>query len=374
MRDCHVGPARRRPPRNDNVMLKSQKILLSDFDYHLPTELIGQKPIKPRDHARLLVLDRRTGETSHRHFYDLPGILRPGDVLVFNDSKVIPARIRGTKETGGQVEIFLLKKSDVIAREAGGRPRQARGRQENTWQCLIGGKVKSGQKIRLPKGVEAEIMGSADNKVKTVRFNCSEKKLLTLGETPLPPYIKSKSRPGDYQTVYADKQGSVAAPTAGLHFTKPLLAKLRKLGVQTEFVTLHVGMGTFEPVETENVLEHKMHSELAMIDGATAVRINKAKSEGRRIIAVGTTAVRTLESFASSGELESGSKWTEIFIYPGYKFKVIDGMITNFHLPKSTLLMLVSAFAGKELTAKAYGEAIGLEYKFFSFGDGMIVE
>ncbi|MFA6421954.1 MAG: tRNA preQ1(34) S-adenosylmethionine ribosyltransferase-isomerase QueA [Candidatus Buchananbacteria bacterium] len=329
---------------------------LSDFDYVLPRELIGQKPIKPRDHARLLILDKDSGRIEHKHFFDLPKILKRGDVLVFNDSKVIPARLFGTKETGGKVEIFLLKNEG-----------------KNIWQCIIGGKVKVGQKIKLAGKIEAEIVSFGNEKIKSVKFNCSDKKLLTLGETPLPPYIKNKSKLEDYQTVYAKKEGSVAAPTAGLHFTKKLLSQLKKMGVQIEYVTLHVGLGTFEPVKSENILEHKIHSEFAIIDKKTAERLNKAKAEGRRIISVGTTSTRTLEAFASHKKLISDSKWVNIFIYPGYEFKFIDGMITNFHLPKSSLVMLVSALAGSDKIKKVYKEAVNKKYKFYSFGDGMLI-
>lgn len=338
---------------------KDKKLSLSDFDYVLPPELIAQEPIKPRDVARLLVLDKYSSQIEHRHFFDLPEILQSGDVLVFNDSKVIPARLHGIKSTGGQVEIFLL---------------QPAGR--GVWQCLVKGKIKAGEKISLaPKVMAESIKQLEDGREWLIKFNASNKKLFSLGETPTPPYIKKKADLRDYQTVFAKTEGSVAAPTAGLHFTKKLLSQLKKRGVKIEFVTLHVGLGTFASVETENILEHKMHSEWASIDAATAKRLVQAKSQGKRIIAVGTTASRVLESFANrSGAIKEQNGWTDIFIYPGYKFKFVDALITNFHLPKSTLLMLVSALAGKPNIDRAYQEAISLKYKFFSFGDGMLIK
>ena len=354
----------------------STTLTLTQFDYHLPQELIGQKPIKPRDAARLLILDKKSGKTSQRHFFDLPEILQSGDVLVFNDSQVIPARLLGQKETGGRVEVFLLRQ-----RSTGKPPRRfatpllGKERIINEGQCLIGGKVKPGQKIIIGRGVTAEVKRRNNDQTWQVQFNTSDKKIFALGETPLPPYIKTKSRLADYQTVYARKEGSVAAPTAGLHFTKKLLAQLKKRGVQIEYVTLHVGLGTFAPIKADNLLEHKMHAEWVEVDKGTAKKLNQAKAEGRKIIAVGTTAVRTLESSANTkGELKSGSRWTDIFIYPGYKFRFVDAMITNFHLPKSTLLVLVSAFAGREKILRAYREAIKKKYKFFSFGDGMMIK
>ena len=338
---------------------KEKKLSLSDFDYVLPSELIAQEPAKPRDAARLLVLDKYSGQIEHRHFFDLPEILQSGDVLVFNDSKVIPARLHGTKSTGGKVEIFLLQPA-------------GRGR----WQCLVKGKIKKEEKITLaPKVMAESIKQLEDSREWLIKFNVSNKKLFSLGETPTPPYIKKKADLRDYQTVFAKTEGSVAAPTAGLHFTKKLLSQLKRRGVKIEFVTLHVGLGTFASVETENILEHKMHSEWASIDAATAKRLAQAKSQGRRIIAVGTTASRVLESFADrSGAIKAQSGWTDIFIYPGYKFKFVDALITNFHLPKSTLLMLVFALAGKPNVERAYREAIRLKYKFFSFGDGMLIK
>lgn len=333
---------------------------LSSYDYQLPKNLIAQKPTSPRDHARLLQLDKISGQLSHQHFFDLPQLLQSGDVLVFNNSKVIPARLQGKKETGGAVEIFLLAK---IKRS-----------QINSWQCLIGGKVKPGQIIILNKKIQAQAIDKLDEKTWAVEFNATDAEIFKLGETPLPPYIKTKSKLIDYQTVFAKELGSVAAPTAGLHFTKKLLRQLKRRGVQIEFVTLHVGLGTFLSVETEDILKHQMHSELAEIDSATAKRLNEAKKKGQRIIAVGTTAARTLESFAvATLKLKAQRRSTDIFIYPSYQFKFVDGLITNFHLPKSTLLMLVSALAGKANIDRAYQVAIQKKYKFFSFGDGMLI-
>lgn len=349
---------------------------LSSYDFDLPAKLIAQKPAHPRDAARLMVLNKATGGISHRRFFDLPEILGAGDALVFNDSKVIPARLIGKKETGGRMEVFLLNKIKDNARDSSASPRLIGfGRNDNAWQCLIKGKIKPGQKIYLTKKIFAEPLEKIDDKVWLVKFNAPDKKLFALGETPLPPYIKNKSKLSDYQTVYAKELGSVAAPTAGLHFTKALIGKLKKKGVQIEYVTLHVGLGTFLPVETENILEHKMHSELAEIDKDTAKRLNQAKTAGKRIIAVGTTAARTLESCAiANSKIKPQKIETEIFIYPGYKFRFVDAMITNFHLPKSTLLMLVSALAGKNNIDRAYQEAIKLKYRFYSFGDGMLIK
>lgn len=338
---------------------KKKKLSLSDFDYLLPSELIAQEPIKPRDAARLLVLDKKSGKMTHQHFFDLPEMLWSGDVLVFNNSKVIPARLHGTKPTGGKVEIFLL---------------QPAGR--GMWQCLVKGKIKEKEEIVLAPEAKAEpIKRLEDGREWLIKFNVNNKKLFSLGETPTPPYIKKKADLKDYQTVFAKTEGSVAAPTAGLHFTKKLLNQLKQRGVKIEFVTLHVGLGTFASVETENILEHKMHSEWASIDASTAKRLTQAKERGKKIIAVGTTASRVLESFANaSGKIKAQNGWTDIFIYPGYKFKFVDALITNFHLPKSTLLMLVSALAGKQNIERAYQEAIRLKYKFFSFGDGMLIK
>ncbi len=338
---------------------KKEKLKLSNFDYKLPPELIAQEPIKPRDVARLLVLDKKSGKITHQHFFDLPKILQPNDVLVFNNSKVIPARLQGKKNTGGRVEIFLLQPIS-----------------KKIWHCLVKGKIKLGEKITLTPQIIAEsVKQLEDGREWLIKFNVNNKELFYLGETPTPPYVKKKIKLKDYQTVFAKIEGSVAAPTAGLHFTKKLLQRLKLKGIEIEFVTLHVGLGTFASVETENILEHKMHKEWASIDLSTAKKLNQAKSQGKKIIAVGTTTSRVLESFSDkSGKIKAQSGWVDIFIYPGYKFKFIDGLITNFHLPKSTLLMLVSALAGKRNIDRAYQEAIKLKYKFFSFGDGMLIK
>lgn len=332
-------------------------IPVTEFDYHLPQERIGQKPIEPRDHARLLILDRKSDLIEHRIFRDLAGVLGANDVLVLNNSKVIPARLHGQKESGGKVEIFLLKKVKL-----------------NHWETLIKGSVRAGQSINLSKTVRGEVLEKRDQ-INIIKFNCSDRKLFSLGETPTPPYIKQKADLGDYQTIYAKTSGSVAAPTAGLHFTKSLLTRLKKKGVRIEYLTLHVGMGTFAPVKSENILEHKMHSELAVLDSKTARRLNIYKDKGKRIIAVGTTSVRTLEAFTDSRKrIHAGEKWVNIFIYPGYKFKFVDSIITNFHLPKSTLIMLVSAFADAGKIKRAYQEAIKKKYYFYSFGDAMMIK
>lgn len=339
---------------------------LKEFDYELPKELIAQKAKKPRDHSRLLVLDKKSGNIQHKHFYDLPDFLEKGDVLVLNDSKVFPARLKGMKkDTGGKAEVFLL--------------RNIKG---NEWQCLIGGKIKECQKISFEKKLEAVVLKNNSDGTWEVGFNMKGKKFMDviekIGEMPLPPYIKVKSKVEsrkskvDYQTVYADdkKIGSVAAPTAGLHFTPALIKKLKAKGIKFEYVTLHVGLGTFASVKTENIKEHKMHSEWIEIKKKTLHNILKAKRNGHRIITVGTTSTRTIETAFGRG-MQSG--WTDIFIYPGYKFKIVDAIITNFHLPKSTLLMLVSAFAGKTKIKKAYREAIARKYRFFSYGDAMLI-
>lgn len=335
------------------------KLKLLDFDYYLPPELIAQEPVKPRDVARLLVLDKKSGQMTHRYFFDLPKILQSGDVLVFNNSKVIPARLYATKLTGGRVEIFLLQSM-----------------KHQVWQCLVRGKIKVNEILSLSLTVKAEAIQQLENgREWLIKFNVSNKKIFALGETPTPPYIKKKSNLKDYQTVFAKIAGSVAAPTAGLHFTNKLLNQLKRQGVKIEFVTLHVGVGTFAPVEVENILDHQMHSEWISIDKVTAKSLNQAKSRGKKIIAVGTTTARTLESVAdTSGKIIAQSGWVNIFIYPGYKFKLVDSLITNFHLPKSTLLMLVSALAGKKHIDRAYQEAIQQKYRFFSFGDGMLIE
>jgi len=343
-------------------------MLTSEFNFNLPKNLIAQSPAKPRDHARLLILDKKSGDTEHRKFYDIVDYLEKNDTLVLNNSKVIPARLHGTKKSGGKVEVFLLTKKS-----------------RQTWEVLVKGKIKDGQKIILAKGVKTiiyEIASSPskaprnDSLTRIAKFNCSDKKLFSIGETPLPPYIKS-ARPkrgvmAEYQTTYATKEGSVAAPTAGLHFTKPLLDKIKKKGINIVHITLHVGMGTFMPVKTKKVEEHQIHSELAIIDKKTASQINKTKG---RVIAVGTTSIRTLEAFADrKGLIKPDKKLVDIFIYPGYKYKIVNAIITNFHLPESSLIMMISAFAGNKAILETYQEAIDKKYKFYSFGDGMLIK
>lgn len=336
----------------------------SDFDFYLPEELIAQTPLERRDGSRLLALDKYTGEIEHRHFYDLPEFLKAGDCLVMNNSRVLPARLIGTRKTGGMVELVLL-------RDLG----------EGRWECLSrpGRKTKPGTELSFGDGelnavVEAVIEGG--NRI--VRFDYEGiflEVLERLGKMPLPPYIKEElNEPERYQTVYSRELGSAAAPTAGLHFTEELLEKLKAKGVKLCYVTLHVGLGTFRPVKEDEIEDHEMHSEFCIIPEETAQAINETKRAGGRIVAVGTTSCRTLESFAKEdGTLEACSGWTDIFIYPGYKFKCIDALITNFHLPESTLIMLVSALAGRENILNAYKTAVEERYRFFSFGDAMFI-
>jgi S-adenosylmethionine:tRNA ribosyltransferase-isomerase len=346
---------------------------LKDFDYNLPKALIAQKPINPRDYSRLLVLDKKIKKISHHHFYDIGSFLRNNDVLVLNNTKVIPARLIGKKpETGGRVEVFLIQPNvKNLSNYKWG----------NEWVVIGGPKLNQGQKIVFNKGLEGEIVKVLGQE-RIIRFNKSgealKKIIFQIGQTPIPPYIKFPDKENklqkEYQTVFAKYLGSVAAPTAGFHFTSQLLKQLQKQGIKIEYVTLHVGLGTFQPVKEENIKKHQMHSEWAMIDKSTAKRLNQYKKNGQRIISVGTTACRTLESFSDkNGKLKSGARFTDIFIYPSYKFCFIDGLITNFHLPKSTLLMLVSAFAGDKLIKKAYQEAIKKKYRFYSFGDAMLI-
>ena len=343
------------------------KYSLSDFDFELPLELIAQEPVNPRDAAKLLIAHKTNKKLEHKKFSDITDYLNEGDVLVVNDSKVFPARLFGVKKnTGGAVEVFLHKKLT-----------------ENTWECLLGGRVSAGLVIELAKNFEATVKSNNQDGTWQVEFNKTGEAFFLaiskIGHLPLPPYIKrpkdQKEDKRNYQTVYADdkKVGSVAAPTAGLHFTPRLLKKLKAKGVIIERVTLHVGLGTFSPVKTENILNHKMHSEFAEIDKVTIKRLKKAKASGQRIVAVGTTSARTLESWGQAGFPDKYSAWTEIFIYPGYKFTAVDALITNFHLPKSTLLMLVSALAGKKFMEQAYSEAISHSYRFFSYGDAMFI-
>lgn len=335
-----------------------------DFWYDLPEELIAQTPLEKRDTSRLLVLDRQTGERTHKHFYDIIDYLRPGDCLVMNDSRVLPARLLGHRPTGGAVEVLLL-------RDLG----------EKKWECLCkpGRKMQVGNEVIFGNGeLTATVVEVREDGNRVVEFHYEGiflEVLERLGKMPLPPYIKAELADQErYQTVYSKEVGSAAAPTAGLHFTNELLEKIRAKGVTTAFVTLHVGLGTFRPVKADEITDHHMHAELCMISEETAAVLNRTKQAGGRIICVGTTSCRTLESLVNEdGSFEAKSKWTEIFIYPGYTFKAMDALITNFHLPESTLVMLVSAFAGRDNVLAAYEEAVRERYRFFSFGDAMFI-
>ena len=339
---------------------------VKDYDYDLPEELIAQDPLEDRSSSRLMVLDRQTGDVEHRHFTDILEYLHPGDCLVLNNTKVIPARLFGVKEdTQAKIEVLLLKRKE-----------------NDIWETLVkpGKKAKPGTKLVFGDGLlTAEVVDVVEEGNRLIQFHYDgifEEILDQLGQMPLPPYIthqlKDKNR---YQTVYAKYDGSAAAPTAGLHFTKELLQKVKDMGVDIAEVTLHVGLGTFRPVKVENVLDHHMHSEFYRIEPEEAEKINRAKESGHRVIAVGTTSTRTLEAAADeNGRLHETSGWTEIFIYPGYQFKVIDALITNFHLPQSTLVMLVSALAGREHVLHAYEIAVKERYRFFSFGDAMLIQ
>lgn len=338
---------------------------VTDFNYELPEELIAQHPVEPRDTSRLMLLDKVTGEVSHRaHFYDIVDEVSDGDVLVFNDTKVIPARLYGQREgSGGKVEVLLLTPCG-----------------ENRWECLVkpGKKCPIGQIIVFDERLKGTVIDKTSFGGRIVEFSCDgvfDDIIQDIGEMPLPPYIHEKLVDKNrYQTVYADKKGSAAAPTAGLHFTPELLEKLRNKGVTLAFLTLHVGLGTFRPVSAEDIEDHEMHSEYYVVTEETANIINKARREGKRIIAVGTTSVRTLESATGDdGILKAGHGWTNIFIYPGYTYKMVDALVTNFHLPQSTLLMLISALAGREHCLAAYKEAVKEKYRFFSFGDAMFI-
>lgn len=339
---------------------------VKDYDYDLPEELIAQDPLEDRSSSRLMVLDRQTGDVEHRHFTDILEYLHPGDCLVINNTKVIPARLFGVKEdTQAKIEVLLLKRKE-----------------NDIWETLVkpGKKAKPGTKLVFGDGLlTAEVVDVVEEGNRLIQFHYDgifEEILDQLGQMPLPPYIthqlKDKNR---YQTVYAKYDGSAAAPTAGLHFTKELLQKVKDMGVDIAEVTLHVGLGTFRPVKVDNVLDHHMHSEFYMVSQKAADKINRAKESGHRVIAVGTTSTRTLEAAADeNGRLHETSGWTEIFIYPGYQFKVIDALITNFHLPQSTLVMLVSALAGREHVLHAYEIAVKERYRFFSFGDAMLIK
>ena len=335
-----------------------------DFYYDLPEELIAQTPLEKRDTSRLMVLSRETGEVTHKHFYDILDYLNPGDCLVMNDSRVLPARLLGHRPTGGAVEVLLL-------RDLG----------DKCWECLCkpGRKMQVGNEVIFGNGeLTATVKAVQEDGNRVVEFHYEGiflEVLERLGKMPLPPYIKAELADQErYQTVYSREVGSAAAPTAGLHWTNELLDKAREKGVRTAFVTLHVGLGTFRPVKAENILEHHMHAELCMMSAETASILNETKASGGRVICVGTTSCRTLESLVNEdGTFEARSKWTEIFIYPGYTFKAVDCLITNFHLPESTLIMLISALAGKENVMNAYKTAVEERYRFFSFGDSMFI-
>ena len=335
-----------------------------DFYYDLPEELIAQTPLQKRDTSRLLAMDRRTGELAHRHFYDILDYLNPGDCLVMNDSRVLPARLLGHRPTGGAVEVLLL-------RDLGNK----------RWECLCkpGRKMQVGNEVSFGGGELTAVVREVredGNRVVEFRYEGIFLEVLErLGKMPLPPYIKAELQDQErYQTVYSREVGSAAAPTAGLHFTKELLEKIREKGVKEAFVTLHVGLGTFRPVKEDTIEGHEMHSEFCTIPQETADLINRTKANGGRCICVGTTSCRTLESWAGEdGHMEAKAGWTNIFIYPGYRFKVMDALVTNFHLPESTLIMLISAFAGRDQVLGAYEEAVRERYRFFSFGDAMFL-
>ena len=336
----------------------------SDFNFELPEELIAQTPLERRDSSRLLTLDKNTVAVGHHHFYDLPDFLRPGDCLVLNDSRVLPARLIGHRPTGGTCEVLLLV-----------------DRGEGCWECLVrpGKKLRTGAQIIFGQGqLTATIERELEDGKRLVQFHYQGiflEILEELGKMPLPPYIKAELENQErYQTVYSKVVGSAAAPTAGLHFTPELLDNIQEMGVKVCYVTLHVGLGTFRPVKAEDIRDHEMHSEFCMISQETADIINETKRNGGRVICVGTTSCRTIESFAAEdGTMTQRSGWTNIFIYPGYRFKVLDALVTNFHLPQSTLIMLVSALAGREHVLNAYQEAVKEKYRFFSFGDAMFI-
>lgn len=338
---------------------------LNDFDYQLPEELIAQKPIEPRNSSRLMVLNPRTKSIEHRKFFELENFLRSGDTLIFNDTRVIPARLIGRKSTGARVEIFLLRRIDI-----------------ETWETLArpGKKLQIGSQVEFSEDLSCEILDRTEFGGRIVKFKFNgvfEEILDRLGETPLPPYIHEKLEDRErYQTVYSRIDGSAAAPTAGLHFTREQMTEIESRGINLGFLTLHVGLGTFRPVSEDRIEDHQMHSEFFTLPESTANLIRETKSRGNRVIAVGTTSIRTLESVAKkfNGEIRAMSGSTDIFIYPGFKFQVADALITNFHLPKSTLLMLISAFAGREFVLEAYRIAVENRYRFFSFGDAMFIE
>ena len=340
-----------------------QKLSTDMFDYELPKEFIAQTPAEPRDHSKLLVYERQTDAVRHRHFYNLPEYLRAGDVLVINETRVLPARLMGRRETGGVIELLLLNR-----------------REKDVWETLArpGRRIRPGDRLVFSEGLSADVLESLEDGGRLVRFNYDgvfEEILDALGQMPLPPYITERLENKErYQTVYSKETGSAAAPTAGLHFTPELLNKIREMGVKIVPVLLHVGLGTFRPVKVRDVAEHKMHSEYYSLSPQAADAINKAKASGGRIISVGTTSTRVLETVCGEdGVIRAGTGWTDIFIYPGYKFKCVDCLITNFHLPQSTLLMLVSAFCSREKILEIYEEAKKEDYRFFSFGDAMLI-
>ena len=340
-----------------------QKLSTDMFDYELPKEFIAQTPAEPRDHSKLLVYERQTDAVRHRHFYNLPEYLRAGDVLVINETRVLPARLMGRRETGGVIELLLLNR-----------------REKDIWETLArpGRRIRPGDRLVFSEGLSADVLESLEDGGRLVRFNYDgvfEEILDALGQMPLPPYITERLENKErYQTVYSRETGSAAAPTAGLHFTPELLNKIREMGVKIVPVLLHVGLGTFRPVKVRDVAEHKMHSEYYSLSPQAADAINKAKASGGRIISVGTTSTRVLETVCGEdGVIRAGTGWTDIFIYPGYRFKCVDCLITNFHLPQSTLLMLVSAFCSREKILEIYEEAKKEDYRFFSFGDAMLI-
>jgi S-adenosylmethionine:tRNA ribosyltransferase-isomerase len=343
------------------------RLKTAEFDYELPPELIAQTPIEPRDASRLMVVDRRVGEIAHHRFCDLPDFLQPGDLLVHNESRVIPARLFARKPTGGKVEILLLHQ-----------------RAERVWEALVGGKrVRVGMRLALldsldgqPTGATVEVVEAGERGMRVLAFDRPALLLAErVGVTPLPPYIHTPLADAErYQTVYARAPGSAAAPTAGLHFTPALLHRLEEMEVRSAFVTLHIGLDTFRPVHEEHIQDHSMHTEHCSLTPEAAEQIDRAKNEGRRVVAVGTTSVRVLESAATQSQIvQSFEGATDLFIYPGYEFRVVDVLLTNFHLPRSTLLMLAAAFAGKGLLDRAYAEAIRERYRFYSFGDAMLI-
>ncbi len=336
----------------------------SDFNFELPESLIAQTPVEQRDHSRLMRMDRKTGEIEHRYFYEIKDYLRAGDCLVMNDSRVLPARLMGTRPTGGAVEVLLL-------RDLG----------ENRWECLTrpGKKTRPGTELSFGNGeLTGQVLETVEGGNRIIEFYYEGiflEILEKLGRMPLPPYIRQELKDSErYQTVYSRELGSAAAPTAGLHFTRELLSEIEDMGVSLCYVTLHVGLGTFRPVKEDEIEDHPMHAEFCVIPEQTAQIVNETRRRGGRVICVGTTSCRTVESFANEdGTLGSKSGWTDIFIYPGYRFKCMDGLITNFHLPESTLIMLVSAFAGRDNVLNAYAAAVKEQYRFFSFGDAMLI-